>query len=188
MARTGMRLLFAFLLGLWASVSVAQDFPIFGVTSILIINQEALFAESNLGNDILVLEQQERDKLIEDGRTIGAAFMLEEQALTELRDTLPSDEFRALANAFDQKVEKARAEQETSDSIMISNIEARRRAFYQVIAPVLASLMQKYQATAIIDRRSVLLFDRNMDITNEAVDVLDQAYSDDPDMINLIGP
>lgn len=186
--RRGMRLLIALWLS-FAGMVQAQEFPVFGgVSSILIINQEALFSETRLGKDILAIEQQERDALIEEGRRIGAAFVREEQELTRMRDTMPPEEFRALAEAFDEKVVKARAAQEANDSTLIANIEARRLAFFQVIAPVLAGLMQKYQATAIIDSRSVLLFDRNMDITREAIDLLDKAYNENPDMLNLTGP
>lgn len=191
------RFLFVALLGLLASASCAQEFPVFeqgedyptySASGILVVNQDALFSGTVLGRDIMLLEQQEQDELVEEGRRIGDAFVREEQELTSLRDTLPSDEFIALADAFDEKVVAARAAQEANDSTLIANIEARRRFFFQAIAPVLASLMQKYRAVAIIDRRSVLLFDRNLDITSEAVELLDKAYSENPDMINLIGP
>ncbi|MCF6273004.1 MAG: OmpH family outer membrane protein [Rhodobacteraceae bacterium] len=172
----------------WAGIAPAQDFPTYGSSNILIINQDALFSASRLGRDILQQEERERDLLIEEGRRIGDEFIAEELDLTAQRDTLPAEEFRLLAEAFDIKVEKARAEQEANDSTLIANIEARRRAFFQVIAPVLARLMQKYGAAAIIDQRSVLLFDRNMDITREAIDLLDKAYNENPDMIKLIGP
>ncbi|HIP22978.1 MAG TPA: OmpH family outer membrane protein [Rhodobacteraceae bacterium] len=165
----------------------AQDFPIFQAANILIVSQEDLFANSALGKDILQLEQDERDILIEDGREIGAAFVAEEQRLTLQRDTLPPEEFQALAEAFDKKVVSARAAQETNDANLIANIEARRRAFFGVIAPILAQVMQRYNATVIIDRRSALLFDRNLDITREAIEFLDKAYSENPDMITQLG-
>lgn len=183
--------------GIWRALTIwfvllapnakAQDFPVFQAANILIVSQEDLFSNSALGKDILQLEQNERDSLIEEGREIGAAFVAEEQQLTELRDTLPADEFRALAAEFDAKVVLARAEQETNDANLIANIEARRRAFYGVIAPILAQVMQRYNATVIIDRRSALLFDRNLDITREAIEFLDKAYSENPDMITQLG-
>jgi len=172
---------------LLAPVAHAQDFPVFQAANILIVSQEDLFAHSALGKDILQLELDERDALIEVGRVIGAAFVEEEQQLTELRDTLPADEFSALATAFDTKVVSARAEQEANDANLIANIEARRRAFYGVIAPILAQVMQRYNATVIIDRRSALLFDRNLDITREAIEFLDKAYSENPEMIAQLG-
>lgn len=182
-----MRLFLAILLWLNAGFVQAQDFPTFQATSILIVSQETLFSETALGKDILALEESERDALIEESRQIGAAFVEEELQLTELRDTLSPAEFQQLANAFDEKVVAARAAQEANDTTLIANIEARRRAFYRVIAPVLAQLMQRYNASVIIDRRTVLLFDNNLDITSEAVQFLNNAYSENPEMINLLG-
>lgn len=172
---------------LLAPIAKGQDFPVFQAANILIVSQDELFANSILGKDILQLEQDERDFLIEEGRKIGAAFVAEEQLLTEQRDSLPPEEFQILAEAFDNKVVAARAAQETNDANLIANIEARRRAFYGVIAPILAQVMQRYNATVIIDRRSALLFDRNLDITREAIEFLDKAYSENPDMINQLG-
>ncbi len=164
-----------------------QDFPIFQAANILIVSQEELFANSALGKDILQLEQDERETLIEEGRRIGAAFEAEERTLTQERDSMAPEAFQALADAFDEKVVSARAAQETNDANLIANIEARRRAFYGVIAPILAQVMQRYNATVIIDRRSALLFDRNLDITREAIEFLDKAYSENPDMITQLG-
>ena len=174
-------------LALFASVARGQEFPVFQAANILIVSQEDLFSNSALGKEILDLEQRERDVLIAEGRRIGDAFIAEEQRLTELRDTLPPDEFQALADAFDAKVVAARAAQETNDANLIANIEARRRAFYGVIAPILAQVMQRYNASVIIDRRSALLFDRNLDITREAIEFLDKAFAENPDMINQLG-
>ncbi len=172
---------------LCAPAAYAQDYPVFQAANILIVSQDELFSNSALGKDILQLEQDERDKLIEEGRQIGAAFEAEEKQLTALRDTMAPEEFRILADAFDAKVVAARAAQETNDTNLIANIEARRRAFYGVIAPILAQVMQRYNATVILDRRSALLFDRNLDITREAIESLDKAYSENPDMINQLG-
>ncbi len=182
-----LRIALTILFTLLAPMAMAQEFPVFQPANVLIVSQEELFSGSALGRDILQLEQEERDALIEEGRRIGAAFVVEEKELTDLRDTLPPDEFRALADAFDEKVVAARAAQEANDSTLIANIEARRRAFYSVIAPILAKVMQRYNATVIIDRRSALLFDRNLDITREAIDLLDQSYRDNPDMLTQLG-
>jgi len=182
-----MRYFLAILLWASAGLAPAQEFPTFQPTSILIVSQEVLFSETALGKDILALEQSERDALIAESRQIGAAFVEEEFKLTEMRDTLSPDEFRRLADAFDEKVVAARAAQDANDSTLIANIEARRRAFYRVIAPVLARLMQQYNATVIIDRRTVLLFDNNLDITSEAVQFLDNAYKENPDMLDMLG-
>ena len=168
-------------------VQAQEAFPTYQSAMILIVNQDALFSGTALGQDILQREQEERDALIEISRAIGERFVQEEKDLTEQRDRLSPEDFRGLADAFDDKVVKARADQEADDARLLANIEARRRAFFQSIAPVLAGILRRYNAVAIIDRRSVLLFDRNLDITSEAIELLDKAYSENPEMINLIG-
>lgn len=168
----------------------AQELPYFGVsaTSVLLVNAEALFANTRLGQDILALDEQERNALIEDGRKMGRDFEAEEQSLTEMRDTTPADEFRVLADAFDAKVVAARQQQALLDSTLRANIEARRQAFNRLLSPILQRVMRKYRAAAIIDLRTVLAFNPSMDITNEAIELMDDAYTQNPDMLNLLGP
>lgn len=96
------------------------------------------------------------------------------------------DDFRALADDFDVRVEASRAKQIQDANEAQQRAEARRRKFLEVAGPVLGRLLAKYQATALLDQRSVLLFNRNMDVTQEAINILDQAYLDDPDMLSTI--
>lgn len=169
---------------------LAQELPYFGVsaTSVLIVNAESLFANTRLGHDITALDEQERNALVEEGRKMGREFEAEELSLTELRDTLPADEFQALADAFDQKVVAGRRQQAQRDSTLLANIEARRQAFNRLLSPILRRLLRKYRAAAIIDQRSVLAFNPSMDITSEAIELMDDAYTQNPDMLNLLGP
>ena len=52
---------------------------------------------------------RQRDALRSEARALDASFEAEEQRLTEQRPTLPPEEFRKLADAFDARVVKARA-------------------------------------------------------------------------------
>ena len=168
----------------------AQELPYFGVsaTSVLIVNAEDLFSNTRLGRDIAALDEQERTALIEEGRKMAHDFEVEEQALTDVRDTMPHDQFRALADAFDKKVVAGRRNQAQQDSTLLANIEARRQAFNRLLSPILRRLLRKYRAAAIIDQRSVLAFNPSMDITSEAIELMDNAYTQTPDMLNLLGP
>jgi Skp family chaperone for outer membrane proteins len=176
-----------FWLALLGSTAQAQEFPVFQAANVLIVSRDDLFNNSALGKDILQREQDERDKLIEEGRRIGEELSAEELRLTEQRDSMDPKDFKVLADAFDAKVVATRARQDTADSNLIANNEARRRAFFVAVAPILAKVMQRYNATMIIDRQNVLLFSRNLDITREAIVLLDKAYADNPDMINQLG-
>ncbi len=186
-ARRGIGRVFAIVLALISTAASGQEFPVFQSANVLIVSREDLFSNSVLGKEILQLEQTEREALNEEDHQMGLRFGEEEKRLTALRDTMSQEDFQPLADAFDEKVVAARTEYDVNYANLIANTEARRRAFFGVIAPVLAQVMQRYNATIIIDRRSALLFDRNLDITRETIEFLDKAYSENPDMITQLG-
>lgn len=171
--------------GFVASHDVAAQVATVRTGNILVLDQASLLTGSQLGKDILALELAEQETIIAAGQQINSAYEAEEQFLTEQRDILPPDEFRILAEAFNDKVEETRAEQSAGDEAQLARIEARRRAFYQAILPYLGEIIRRYNASAILDRRSVLLFDKNLDITLETIALLDQEYAQNPDMIEF---
>lgn len=176
-------ILIAFL-GLYGSVSMAQ-FQTLRSGSILILDQPSLLTRSKLGQAILSLEQSEQAAILEAGHQVTQQLENEEADLTQQRATLTPDEFRVLADAFNDKAEAARASQNAIDAAQLARVENRRRAFFQFIGPQLAEMMQRFGASAIFERRSVLLFDKNLDITQETIALLDAAYEENPDMIDL---
>ncbi len=178
------RVIFIALLSFYGSVSAAQ-FQTLRSGSILILDQPSLLTRSKLGQAILLLEQSEQTAILEASHLLTQELEAEEAILTQQRATLTNEEFRELADAFNDKAEAARASQNAIDSAQLVRIESRRRVFFQFIGPQLAEMMQKFGASAILDRRSVLLFDKNLDITLEVIALLDAAYEENPDMIDL---
>jgi len=178
------RVIFITLLSFYGSVSVAQ-FQTLRSGSVLILDQPSLLTLSKLGQAILQLEQSEQAAILEAGQLLTQELEAEEAELTQRRAALTNEEFRVLADAFNDKAEAARASQNAIDTAQLARVDARRRAFFQFIGPQLAEMMQKFGAAAIFERRSVLLFDKNLDITLETIALLDAAYEENPDMIDL---
>lgn len=164
--------------------TVAQEIPSNRTAQILVINQELLLNGSNLGQHILALEQLEQAALIEEGSTKSEVFIAEELALTSQRDTLSAEEFRALADDFDTRVEAYRTESALNDRALLLRAEARRRLFFQINVPILGAILRKYRSAAILDHRSLLLFDTSLDITQEAIEQLDIAFEENPNLLD----
>lgn len=139
----------------------------------LVLNQERILTDSRLGQAILSEEEAARDRLRAEARKIDSAFEAEERRLTELRPTLAPDEFRGLADAFDERVVQARREQDARSAALAQDFDQRRRQFYAEAAPVLVSLMERFDALAILDENSVLLADQTLDITDAVIAALD---------------
>lgn len=129
-----------------------------------------------------LIQAEERTVLLQESRLISDAFVVEEKRLTEVRNEVSADEFRTLSEDFDKRVQAAREAQLAKDVEMQQSIDGQRRRFLVIAAPLLSEIMLKYRASAIVDQRSVLLFNRNLDITLEAIDILDRAFALNPDL------
>ncbi|MEM8632085.1 MAG: OmpH family outer membrane protein [Pseudomonadota bacterium] len=139
------------------------------------VDQERLFSRSEFGAAVAAIAEEASEALAAENRGIEAALGEEERSLTEQRPDLTPEEFRALADAFDQKVQTIRAEQDAKTDSIGTRFEGDRRRFFQAIAPVLAEIMRERQAAVIIDARTTLLSARGIDITEIALSRINDA-------------
>lgn len=161
------------LAGLPASAQVPEAF--------LVIEQERLLTDSLAGQAVLQEEEEDRAALLAEGQSLDAAFEAEELALTEQREKMDAAEFRALADAFDTKVVETRREQEAKANAVSRRAEERRRRFLQQVQPILLETLEESGASAVVDRRFVLIFKQELNITAEVIRRLDETYQPEPD-------
>lgn len=166
------------------SVAAQSAFPTVFPKPVLIIDQTQLFNESKLGLAILLEVAQERTALLHESRAIDDAFEAEELSLTEKRPLVTPEDFRLLSDDFDTRVQAARETQLTKAQELQQALDTQEIRFLRIATPYLGEIMTKYFAGAILDKRSVVLFNRDMDITAEAIAILDQAFAANPDMID----
>lgn len=185
-ARTGVaRILVVLVIALlgWGAVpAAAQDFGRV-VSPILTLDREQLFAGTLYGQRVNRELDAASTAMAAETRSIEAALEAEEKALTEQRATMEPEAFRALAAAFDEKVQALRAERDAAESDLVDQIEAAQLAFFNRIGPVLGQLVRDRGAVLIVDRRAVLLSAANVDITAAAIERIDAVLGDgsDPD-------
>ncbi|MFQ5621905.1 MAG: OmpH family outer membrane protein [Paracoccaceae bacterium] len=153
------------------------------LSPVLVITQERLFTDSIVGKEIVAREMKKREALLSESREIDKAFEAEERDLTERRSKLSKEEFRALADAFDARVVAARKRQEQKSQDILKEMEEVRRAFFVKAAPILQKIMVDYNAVILLDQRSVLLSDNRINITDEAIARLNQAFGSISDII-----
>ncbi len=132
------------------------------VSPILVIDSERLFTDSAFGRRVSATLEAERTRL-----------EAEELALTEKRPSLTAEEFRALADAFDAKVQNLREEREAAQQQFVQKLEAERQAFFQEVVPILFTLGQELGAVAILDHRVVVLPLADIDVTALAIERVD---------------
>lgn len=136
---------------------------------LLTLDQDRLFLESDFGKAVIERERVATAALEQENRKIEAELVAEEQALTEARATLTPEDFAAKAAAFDAKVEQIRTEQDTKARRLTEGREQDRQAFLDVAVPVLGEILGAKQASAILDKKLVILSLSAIDVTDEAI-------------------
>lgn len=143
-------------LGLFLGAALPVSAQQMGViqSDVLVIDPERMLLESDYGKRLQAEIQAERDGLIAYNEKVAQELEAEEQRLTALRSTTPANEFRALADAFDQRVEELRLESER----LSRELERRREMipiqFMRVVQPVLSELLTEANAMVMIDVRT----------------------------------
>lgn len=166
-----------------AQSSIQSVFPTVFPKSVLLVDPDLLLRNSVLGKALLQIIDDKSAERIEENRVIASELEAEEAHLTELRPTIDPAEFQELSDAFDQKVQAIRDEQIAKDVALQREAEQVPPRFIAIAAPILNQLLQKYQAGAIVDRRATILYNTDLDVTREAIELLDRTFADNPDIL-----
>lgn len=145
---------------------------------ILTIEIDRLYAESAYGQRVSESLEAEGAEITAQNRVIEADLIAEEKSLTETRAKVSPSEFRALADAFDEKVQNLRREQDAKARALGAQSDEHRRQFLALAEPVLAGLMQDAGAAVILDKRQVFLSAGVIDVTDTAIARIDQLIGD----------
>lgn len=148
------------------------------VSPILTVDRERLFAGSLYGQRINRELEGASAAMAAETRKIETALEAEELELTDQRATLAPEAFRALANAFDEKVQALRKQRETAETNLRQRIEDAQLNYFDQIGPLLGELVRERGAVMILDRRAILLTAADVDITDAAIARIDAVLGD----------
>ncbi len=146
---------------------------------ILTLDQERLFNGSRAAERVSEEIARRTVELTAENRRIEAQLVAEELALTEERPNLPPAEFRALADAFDEKVQGIRDAQDAKARELQRLRDGERQEFLRRITPVLTEIVRERGAVAVLDRRSVFISAESIDITDEAIARINAAFDEE---------
>lgn len=159
---------FIAVLGL-AHVALAQEGQ-----AVVVVDQDRLFQDSLLGQSIADELEDRSSELAAENRAIEAELIAEESELTERRPELEPQEFRALADAFDEKVERLRAEQDAKGRELVALRDDERQRFTRTVGPILLDFMRQSGAAVMLDRRSVVASADRADVTDDLIALIDE--------------
>jgi Skp family chaperone for outer membrane proteins len=162
---------------LWAAAGAAsaQQPQVELPPPVLTIDADRLLAESAFGRALATEVDDAARRLAEENRRIEADLLAEESALTERRGMMSPDEFRPMADAFDEKVQRLRTEQDEKERALADLREEGRQRFFRLAVPILSEIVREQGALVLLDRRDVFLSADSIDITEEAIARIDAA-------------
>lgn len=149
---------------------------------IVILNQERLFSESLFGQRIQEEIAAASAALAQQNRELEAQLLEEERDLTEQRAEMSAEEFAPLAEQFDARVEEIREMQ--SERLRQLNAQADRaqQLFIERTTPVMRDFLADRGASAVLDARAVIYVVEGADITELALDRIDEELGDGGDL------
>lgn len=173
-------------IGAWANWAVAQEIApeeepqtvVVIQSAVLTVDVERMFSESDYGQQIAREVQEASLALASENREIEATLTEEEQSLTNQRASLSADEFKALADAFDEKAQRIRIEQESKANEIFSRPEQARSQFLRLAQDVLVEIMRERRALAILHSDTVFLKADVIDITDLAIERINAVLAD----------
>ncbi|MBO6854851.1 MAG: OmpH family outer membrane protein [Marivivens sp.] len=183
----GLRALFAALvtvmIALGGGMTVAQEAEGTAAQSalrspVLLIDPERLFQESRYGQRILDELRADSEALAAENRRIEADLTEEERALTEQRPSMSAADFRAAADAFDEKVQGIRRAQDAKETALQNTVTEGREAFFGAAQNIIGRLMVDAGSVVVLDRRSVFLSIGAIDITESALEAVNAELGD----------
>lgn len=146
--------------------------------SILIIDSERLYFETLYGRRLArELAAQAADVQAENDQIV-ATLTEEERSLTLRRPDLTPEEFRAEADAFDDKVQEVRRVRDAKNAELQEVSAAARAEFEERVQDVIIDVMVERGAIIVMDRRSVILSVRAANITDDLIVRIDAALGD----------
>ncbi len=162
-----------------APASQAQQTNTGGISNeVLVIDFETLFELSLFGQRVLA-EQEARTAILRaENRQVAAELAEEEQSLTDARDSMPADEFRLLADAFDARAEEIRAQRNEKEQEIIRFIQDERERFVSEVSPIVTRIMSERGAGIVLERRFAFASRSSLDVTQRALQLSDAILQD----------
>lgn len=150
-----------------------SDTPPVPFPIIVIDFQEALRrsdAAEQARRQVDVLRQGYQEAFVAIEEELRAA----ESELADNRTRLPPEAFAERRREFEERVTQAQREAQTTRASLDQAVERAMGAVRAQLIEVIADIAQERGATLVLNKAQVILVDRSLDLTDEAVSRLDQ--------------
>ena len=149
-----------------------------GLSTVLTIDISRIARDTLFGQRVIEDFENAQNELVEANTTIQNDLEAEEQSLVELRKNLAPVEFRKLAVEFDEKANSIRKERAELENALFQARDESISELLKLSVPYLQEIMLSYQASIIVDRRNIVLSNPMIDITEQAIQLINDNLGD----------
>jgi Skp family chaperone for outer membrane proteins len=135
----------------------------------LTLDQERVYTGSLWGQRAEAQITADAAALAAESASISDALTIEERSLTERRATMPAEDFRVEADAFDARVTAIRREQDAKSRDLARRAEAERLAYFDAILDAIRDVMRERGAVAILNRNAIFVAADSIDVTDAVI-------------------
>lgn len=144
---------------------------------IVIVDMNALFMTSDVALDIERQVREQVQALQQEDQTTREAFAAEAETLRDQQPDLTPDEFQTKVQDLGQRQQvHLQNVSRRQQAIQLGQAQARAEVA-NVIKPIFAELLQKHGAGLLLDQANVLAGGLDLNITAEAMALLNQRLS-----------
>ena len=145
-------------------------------SGILVVDLERAYKTSRFGESMRDAFNSENQSFNEENKVILNRLKDEEIQLTADRTNLSQEEFAVAADAFDMKVQEIRKTRLEKIRLVEESFNLLKPMFFRRVDSFFDELMLEFNATAILEKNSVVRSNDAIDITNLLVERVDQAF------------
>ena len=141
---------------------------------IIVIDRQAILRASKVGQDIVRQVNAYTNQAETEFRAENQALQKESQALQQQVAILAPDVRAQKIKAFQQKEAAFKQKVDGRQSLIQGGVLKARQQVEQALGPILQGIMQERGANLLLDRAAVVLGMVDIDVTQQAVQRLDQ--------------
>lgn len=146
--------------------------------SIIVIKMDQVFKESIAAQSVEMKIDNLRQTYKMEFDVENKRLREQEQQLMILKELGDTPEYRENVVEFEAKVRQMRRLAQERGNILQNLLKTSMDSLREDLMPILETLMDKYEASIMLDERQVILSAKSIDVTQEAVTMLNDIVQD----------
>lgn len=156
------------------------------VSPVFVVDESEVFRGTKYGARLIDEYRATITRLTEESEKIATALEEEERGLAAKRSEMDRVDFAALAEEFNTRANEIRQERLDAAENAKAQFYAAQQGFAENVQPILFQLTRERGGVVLLDRRAVIYGLNQIDLTQAAIELVDQTLGEGPRVDTVI--